>query len=128
MTFQYEVASALGGLVLGTDHSAENITGFYTKWGDGACDLAPLFGLNKRQVRKIARFLNAPKSIIEKTPTEDLECLSPQKEDESALGVTYNEIDDFLEGKPLSQDSLKTILNLYNKTIHKRSTIPTIYD
>jgi NAD+ synthase len=128
MTFQYEVASALGGLVLGTDHSAENITGFYTKWGDGACDLAPLFGLNKRQVRKIARFLNAPKSIIEKTPTADLECLSPQKEDESALGVTYNEIDDFLEGKPLSQDSLKTILNLYNKTIHKRSTIPTIYD
>ena len=128
MTFQYEVASALGGLVLGTDHSAENITGFYTKWGDGACDLAPLFGLNKRQVRKIARFLNAPKSIIEKTPTADLECLSPQKEDESALGVTYNEIDDFLEGKPLAQDSLKTILNLYNKTIHKRSTIPTIYD
>lgn len=128
MTFQYEVASNLGGLVLGTDHSAENITGFYTKWGDGACDLAPLFGLNKRQVRKIARFLNAPKSIIEKTPTADLECLSPQKEDESALGVTYNEIDDFLEGKPLSQDSLKTILNLYNKTIHKRSTIPTIYD
>ena len=128
MTFQYEVASALGGLVLGTDHSAENITGFYTKWGDGACDLAPLFGLNKRQVRKIAAFLNAPKSIIEKTPTADLECLSPQKEDERTLGVTYNEIDDFLEGKPLAQDSLKTILNLYNKTIHKRSTIPTIYD
>ena len=96
MTFQYEVASALGGLVLGTDHSAENITGFYTKWGDGACDLAPLFGLNKRQVRKIAAFLNAPKSIIEKTPTADLECLSPQKEDERTLGVTYNEIDDFL--------------------------------
>ena len=128
MTFQYEVASALGGLVLGTDHSAENITGFYTKWGDGACDLAPLFGLNKRQVRKIARFLNAPKSIIEKTPTADLECLSPQKEDERTLGVTYNEIDDFLEGKSLAQDSLKTILSLYNKTIHKRSTIPTIYD
>jgi len=128
MIFQYEVASALGGLVLGTDHSAENITGFYTKWGDGACDLAPLFGLNKRQIRKIARFLNAPTSIIEKPPTADLECLSPQKEDEHVLGVTYNEIDDFLEGKPLAQDSLKTILNLYNKTIHKRSTIPTIYD
>jgi len=128
MIFQYEVASALGGLVLGTDHSAENITGFYTKWGDGACDLAPLFGLNKRQIRKIARFLNAPTSIIEKPPTADLECLFPQKEDEHVLGVTYNEIDDFLEGKPLAQDSLKTILNLYNKTIHKRSTIPTIYD
>jgi|TARA_B110000444_G_scaffold260718_1_gene308919 NAD+ synthase len=128
MTIQYEVASALGGLVLGTDHSAENITGFYTKWGDGACDLAPLFGLNKRQVRKIAGVLNAPKSIIEKTPTADLECLAPQKEDEYTLGVSYNEIDDFLEGKPVAQRSLETIINLYNKTIHKRSAIPTIYD
>ena len=51
MIAQYEIAGLTGGLVLGTDHSAENITGFYTKHGDGACDLAPLFGLNKRQVR-----------------------------------------------------------------------------
>ena len=50
MASQYEIAGMLGGLVLGTDHSAENITGFYTKFGDGACDLAPLFGLSKRQV------------------------------------------------------------------------------
>ena len=60
MVMQYHIAGILGGLVLGTDHSAENITGFFTKWGDGACDLAPLFGLSKRQVKQLARALNAP--------------------------------------------------------------------
>ena len=127
MAIQYEIAGQLKGLVLGTDHSAENITGFYTKWGDGACDLAPLFGLNKRQVREISKFLGAPKKIITKTPTADLECLSPQKSDEEVLGVTYDEIDDFLEGKKVSQASMKTIAFLFNKTEHKRCPIPTIY-
>ena len=60
MVIQYEIAGMLDGLVLGTDHSAENITGFYTKYGDGACDLAPLFGLSKRQVRQLAEHLGAP--------------------------------------------------------------------
>lgn len=59
MIAQYEIAGLTGGLVVGTDHSAENITGFYTKWGDGACDLAPLFGLNKRQIRQLASHLGA---------------------------------------------------------------------
>ena len=53
MASQYHIAGIIGALVIGTDHSAENITGFFTKWGDGACDLAPLFGLSKRQVRAI---------------------------------------------------------------------------
>lgn len=100
MAVQYELAGLLGGLVIGTDHSAENITGFFTKWGDGACDLAPLFGLNKRQVRQVAGFLGASPSLIEKTPTADLECLAPQKADEHALGITYDELDDFLEENP----------------------------
>ena len=64
MSSQYEIAGLLGGLVLGTDHSAENITGFYTKFGDGACDLVPLFGLSKRQVRQVARELGAPKKSM----------------------------------------------------------------
>lgn len=79
MTAQYEVAGYVGGLVLGTDHSAENITGFYTKFGDGACDLAPLFGLNKRQVRQVAAELGAPDILVKKVPTADLEELAPQK-------------------------------------------------
>ncbi len=128
MVIQYEVAALMQGLVLGTDHSAENITGFFTKWGDGACDLAPLFGLSKRQVRQVAKTLGAPQTLIEKTPTADLECLTPQKADEHALGLTYDDIDDYLEGKAVSEEVSSQVLKIYLKTIHKRAPIPTLYD
>lgn len=128
MMAQYHIAALHGGLVLGTDHSAENITGFYTKWGDGACDLAPLFGLSKRQVRALARQLGAPELLVEKTPTADLECLAPQKADEAALGLTYQQIDDFLEGKPVDKMVSERLVQIYLKTQHKRQPIPTIYD
>lgn len=128
MVAQYEIAGLLGGLVLGTDHSAENITGFFTKWGDGACDLIPLFGLNKRQVRQIAKYLGAPEIIITKAPTADLEDLEPGKTDESALGLTYEQIDDFLEGKSVNSEVSDKLVAIFNKTQHKRQPIPTIYD
>jgi NAD+ synthase len=127
MIAQYHIAGIVGALVLGTDHSAENVTGFYTKWGDGACDIAPLFGLSKRQVRKLANFLGAPNLLVNKTPTADLEELAPQKADELALGITYDQLDDFLEGKKISQDIEDKIIAIYNKTEHKRQPIPTIY-
>ena len=128
MVAQYHIAGLLGGLVLGTDHSAENITGFFTKWGDGACDMIPLFGLSKRQVRQIAGYLGAPDSLVHKTPTADLECLDPGKADESALGLTYDQIDDFLEGKPVDREVSEKLVDIYNRTQHKRRPIPTIYD
>lgn len=128
MVAQYEIAGYVGGLVLGTDHSAENITGFYTKFGDGACDLAPLFGLSKRQVREVAATLGAPALLVKKTPTADLEELDPQKADEDALNLTYDQIDDFLEGKPVSQDVSDKLVAIYKATQHKREPIPTIYD
>ena len=128
MTSQYEIAGMLGGLVLGTDHSAENITGFYTKFGDGACDLAPLFGLSKRQVRQLASTMGAPDSLVFKTPTADLECLSPQKEDEQVLGVSYENIDNFLEGRDVATDIAERLISIYTKTQHKRLPIATIYD
>lgn len=128
MTSQYQIAGLVNGLVLGTDHSAENITGFYTKHGDGACDLAPLFGLNKRQVRLLAHNLGAPDSIVNKTPTADLECLDPQKEDEAVLGLSYDVIDDFLEGKEISAENEKRLIEIYTKTQHKRLPIAIIYD
>ncbi len=127
MVIQYDVAALLQGLVIGTDHSAENITGFFTKWGDGACDLAPLFGLSKRQVRQLAQALGAPQILVDKTPTADLECLSPQKADEHALGLSYDELDDYLEGKPVSDEVNERVLEIYLKTQHKRLPIPTIY-
>ncbi|MDV7103431.1 ammonia-dependent NAD(+) synthetase [Vibrio sp. TH_r3] len=128
MVAQYEIAGYTGGLVIGTDHSAENITGFYTKFGDGACDLAPLFGLSKRQVRELADTLGAPQLLVTKTPTADLEELSPQKADEDALHLTYDQIDDFLEGKNVSEEISNKIISIYKATQHKREAIPTIYD
>ncbi|MEH0760516.1 ammonia-dependent NAD(+) synthetase [Vibrio sp. 16] len=128
MVAQYEIAGYVGGLVLGTDHSAENITGFYTKFGDGACDLAPLFGLSKRQVREVAATLGAPELLVKKVPTADLEELAPQKADEDALNLTYDQIDDFLEGKPVSEEVTQRLVHIYKVTQHKRQPIPTIYD
>ena len=128
MASQYEIAGMLNGLVLGTDHSAENITGFYTKFGDGACDLAPLFGLSKRQVRLLAATMGAPESLVNKTPTADLECLSPQKEDEDVLGMSYDDIDNFLEGKEVNAEAAVRLIGIYMKTQHKRMPIATIYD
>lgn len=128
MASQYHLAGILGALVIGTDHSAENVTGFYTKWGDGACDLAPLFGLSKRQVRQLASALGAPKILIDKTPTADLEELNPQKADELTLGITYDELDDFLEDKPVSEAITQKIIAIYIATEHKRQSIPTVYE
>lgn len=127
MVSQYHIAGIIGGLVLGTDHSAENITGFFTKWGDGACDLAPLFGLSKRQVRMLAKHLGAPSILVDKAPTADLEDLEPGKTDEDALGISYDQLDDFLEGKEVSTQVRDHIINIYKRTQHKRLPIPTIY-
>ncbi|MEI4550815.1 ammonia-dependent NAD(+) synthetase [Pseudoalteromonas spongiae] len=128
MIAQYEIAGLTQGLVVGTDHSAENITGFYTKFGDGACDLAPLFGLSKRQVRLLAKTLGAPELLVTKTPTADLECDRPGLADEDALGVSYDQIDDFLEGKDVSKEVEEKLIAIYERTQHKRQPIPTVYD
>ena len=128
MIAQYEIAGLLGGLVLGTDHSAENVTGFFTKFGDGACDLIPLFGLNKRQVRQLASVLGAPQALIQKTPTADLECLTPSRPDEEAHGLTYDQIDDFLEGKSIDAEAENLLIEIYQRTQHKRRAAATVYD
>ncbi|MBB1397982.1 ammonia-dependent NAD(+) synthetase [Pseudoalteromonas sp. SG44-8] len=128
MVAQYEIAGLCQGLVVGTDHSAENITGFYTKFGDGACDLAPLFGLSKRQVRALAKQLGAPDLLVNKAPTADLECDRPGLTDEEALGLSYEQIDDFLEGKEVSDEVSEKLIAIYLRTQHKRQAIPTIYD
>jgi len=127
MIAQYEIAGLTGGVVVGTDHSAENITGFYTKWGDGACDLAPLFGLNKRQIRQLAAFLGAPEQLVNKAPTADLEDDKPLLADEVALGLTYDQIDDFLEGKTVAEAVEDKLIAIYKATQHKRQAISTIY-
>ena len=101
MVAQYAVAGAARGLVVGTDHAAEAVTGFFTKHGDGAADVVPLNGLTKRRVRATAEALGAPGPIVRKIPTADLESLRPGRPDEEAFGFTYDDIDDFLEGLPV---------------------------
>jgi len=120
MVAQYTIAGACQGLVIGTDHAAEAVMGFFTKFGDGACDVAPLSGLVKHQVRAIARHFGAPESLVEKVPTADLEDLSPGKPDEASHGVTYAEIDAFLHGQPVREEAFKIICDTYAKTQHKR--------
>ncbi|WP_338073321.1 ammonia-dependent NAD(+) synthetase [Billgrantia aerodenitrificans] len=120
MVAQYAVAGARGGLVIGTDQAAEALMGFFTKYGDGACDVAPLTGLSKRQVRLLGQELGAPDALVNKAPTADLESLAPQKLDEVALGVSYEEIDDFLENREVSERAFDTILTTYRRTEHKR--------
>ena len=120
MVAQYTIANARQGLVVGTDHGAEAVMGFFTKFGDGACDIAPLTGLVKNQVRTIARTLGAPEFLVEKVPTADLEDLAPGKPDEHAHGVTYQEIDAFLHGQPVSPEAFEIIKRTYEKTHHKR--------
>ncbi|MGC2999512.1 ammonia-dependent NAD(+) synthetase [Streptomyces sp. G35A] len=120
MIAQYTVAGAHGGLVVGTDQAAEALTGFFTKFGDGAADLVPLAGLTKRRVRALADALGAPAELVWKVPTADLESLDAGKADEDALGVTYDVIDDFLEGKPVDEQDFETIVQRYRLTDHKR--------
>lgn len=128
MIAQYGIAGENSGAVLGTDHSAESITGFYTKFGDGGADLVPIFRLNKRQGKAMLAELGAPKHLYEKVPTADLEEDRPALPDELALGVTYDQIDDYLEGRQVSGEAATKIENWYKKTAHKRHLPITIYD
>ncbi|MFI6602064.1 ammonia-dependent NAD(+) synthetase [Nonomuraea sp. NPDC050536] len=120
MIAQYAVAGAQEGLVVGTDHAAEAVSGFFTKYGDGGADVVPLTGLTKRRVRAMAQALGTPSALILKTSTADLETLNPGKPDEEALGVTYDDIDDLLEGKPVDEAAFATIVRRYRLTEHKR--------
>lgn len=121
MVAQYALANATGGLVIGTDHAAEAVMGFFTKFGDGACDLAPLSGLVKGQVRAIAAHLGAPAELVHKTPTADLEDLAPGRPDEAAYGVTYDQIDAFLHGQPVDAHAFQRIVTAYEASGHKRA-------
>lgn len=128
MIAQYGIAGANNGAVVGTDHAAEAVTGFYTKFGDGGADITPLWRLDKRQGRAMLEVLGAPRHLYEKIPTADLEEDRPALPDEVALGVTYSDIDDYLEGKDVAPDVAVKIENWFQKTRHKRHLPITVYD
>jgi NAD+ synthase len=123
MVLQYALAFDLNLLVVGTDHASEAITGFFTKYGDGAVDITPLSSLNKRQVRQLASKLGVPQSILDKAPTAGL---WEGQTDEGELGITYDDNSDYLEGKAISDEAREKLEKQYLKTEHKRSPIPGI--
>lgn len=128
MIAQYAIAGARAGAVVGTDHAAEAVTGFYTKYGDGATDICPIWRLDKRQGAAMLAALGAPEHLYKKVPTADLEDDRPALPDEAALGVRYTDIDDYLEGRTVSQAAAEKIEAWYHKTAHKRHMPVNVYD
>ena len=123
MVLQYAIAGQLNLLVVGTDHAAEAVTGFFTKYGDGGVDVTPLTGLTKRQGAALLRELGAPESSWKKVPTADLEDDRPALPDEVALGMTYAQIDDYLEGAEVAPEVADRLEGIFLGTRHKR-TVP----
>lgn len=135
MLSQYFVAGSNQMLVLSSDHISENILSFVTKFGDSAVDLivlsseTPGKGVNKRQVRLIAKELGAPEIVYKKVPTADLESLKQGIPDHIAMGLSsYDVLDDFIEGKYCPPEDEVVIVNTYNNTRHKRDPIPMYSD
>lgn len=128
MIVQYAIGGENKGAVVGTDHAAEAVTGFYTKFGDGGADITPLSGLDKRQGKALLQYLGAPAKLYDKTPTADLEEDKPMRPDEEALGVRYDEIDDYLEGREVSPAAAEKIEGWYRRTKHKRHLPIAPYD
>lgn len=128
MVAQYAVAGQLGLLVVGTDHAAEAVTGFFTKYGDGGVDLTPLTGLTKTQGRQLLEHLGAPARLYEKAPTADLLDDLPGQTDEANLGLTYLEIDAYLQGHDVPDEVAEAIETRYRATEHKRRVPATPFD
>lgn len=128
MVVQYAVAGHDHLAVIGTDHAAESVTGFFTKFGDGAADVLPLWRLNKVQGRQLLASLDCPPELYYKIPVADLEDLKPMESDETALGVTYADIDAYLTGQEISTQAAERIESLYLASRHKRHLPITVFD
>ena len=128
MKVQYSIAAMHHSVVLGTDHAAEAVTGFLYEirrwWSRSYAD----FRLNKRQGKQLLQELGCPEHLYLKVPTADLEEDKPALPDEVALGVTYEAIDDYLEGKEVPEGSREAIENHFLRSAHKRHMPITIFD
>lgn len=134
MTILFAFANSLNYLVVGTNNKSELLTGYFTKFGDGASDLLPIGDLYKTQVWQLANLLEIPKNIIKKIPTAGL---IPNQTDEGELGIKYEILDKILYGIELklsneaiaknlkiSLKEVNRIDNLVKKTSHKRRLPP----
>lgn len=122
MVLQYALANELNLLVVGTDHASEALIGYFTKYGDGAVDIAPLSTLTKRQIYALATALGVPEDIRQKAPTAGL---WPGQTDESQIGISYAHNSDYLEGKYVDPTIAQKLERLFAHSAHKRDRIPS---
>ena len=122
MVLLYAYANIHNALVVGTTNRTEFYTGYFTKFGDGACDIEPIMHLYKHDVREAAAFLDIPESIIEKKPSAGL---YPGQTDEEELGMSYDELDDYVARWERSElitgsESQSAVMDLIKRSAHKR--------
>lgn len=122
MSVLYYEANVLDGLVVGTTNKSEYYTGYFTKFGDGGCDLEPILHLSKTEIRELAVFLGLPKRIVDKPPSAGL---WPGQSDEEELGVKYDDIDSSITNlvelrKPPSNRAEIKVSELIRASEHKR--------
>lgn len=117
----YAFAQDKNGLVLGTDNYDENYVGYFTKYGDGACDLLPIVSLTKKEVREAAKLYGVSDELAHRTPTAGL---YKGQTDEKEMGISYDELDAFLLGKDVSKEAKERIEKLHKASDHKRNDIP----
>jgi NAD+ synthetase len=116
MMYQYALAANM--LVAGTDHAAEAVTGFYTKYGDGGSDINPIQELVKDDIYEMAASLGAPKNIMEKSPAAGIGITA---DDETELGMKYSDICAYLKGGRIDPGVRGRLEAAYGRSRHKRS-------
>lgn len=117
MIMLYTYAQNHDYIVAGTDNACEWLMGYFTKFGDGAVDVAPLIHLQKQQVYDLAEYLGIPSSILHKKPSAGLWV---GQTDEDEMGVSYPEIDAYLRNEPVSANALERIHFWHERSHHKR--------
>jgi len=127
-TILYYFANQYNGLVIGTTNRTEYLLGYYTKFGDGACDIEPIEFLYKTDVRKISKYLGIPDSIINKKPSAGL---WENQYDEDELSMPYDRVDQILidifdKNIRKDTDDYKKIIGIYNNSEHKRRMPETL--
>ena len=124
MTSLYFIANSLNSLVAGTGNRSELAVGYFTKYGDGGVDLLPLANLVKSEVRALARELNVPDAIINRTPTAGLWL---GQTDEAEMGFTYEELERYLHdgAQSVAPALAMKIERLVRASEHKRNLPPS---
>ena len=123
MTTLYAIGAEKGYLVAGTGNKSERYMGYFTKWGDGACDFNPIADLSATEVFAFLRYLGAPDHVVTKAPSAGL---FEGQTDESEMGVTYAEIDAYLRGEKVSPEAEKVIERYHKASLHKM-VLPPIF-